>query len=160
MWEFENNLLLHEGSENLLCRLFLTTYMGKVLTWLAEFEPKCIYSQGQFNQMLVDKFKHNCLIKKIMQTGFLLKANKGETLIQILQRFIAEVVEIPNVSDESCVQHCMTSSQRTEHDFLNYLIHYECFHIVDSNESQQILNFETSGGVQSREKERKQLGTL
>lgn len=48
-----------------------------------------------------------------------------------VQRFQGEVVDIPQVSDTSCVQYFKTTLQKNEQGFLDYFLHYENYSMAN-----------------------------
>ncbi|KAL0402469.1 UNVERIFIED_CONTAM: hypothetical protein Slati_4276800 [Sesamum latifolium] len=96
---FENAALLHRYTDDIKCRVFVTTFACATQQWFNQLLPAVIGSFREFRSLFLHQFsssKHG----KTELSLFSIRQKEGELLKDYLQRFNKVALEVPSATQE------------------------------------------------------------
>ncbi|XP_042441425.1 uncharacterized protein LOC122026771 [Zingiber officinale] len=101
--KFDNAATLHQYTDGVKCRVFLTTLSGPAQRWFTRLPIGSIRSFKDFRAAFLHHFASSCRHQKTSVNLFSLKQGPQETLRTYIQRFNQVAMDIPAVSLEVLV---------------------------------------------------------
>ncbi|XP_012849541.1 PREDICTED: uncharacterized protein LOC105969329 [Erythranthe guttata] len=97
---FNNTASLHQLTEGVKCRAFVTTLAGPAQAWFGLLPPGSIHSFGQFAKAFMNQFTSSKKCKKTSLSLFSIRQKEKESLRNYIKRFTSATLEVPTTSDE------------------------------------------------------------
>ncbi|XP_012830533.1 PREDICTED: uncharacterized protein LOC105951629 [Erythranthe guttata] len=97
---FNNTASLHQLTEGVKCRAFVTTLAGPAQAWFGLLLPGSIHSFGQFAKAFMNQFASSKKCKKTSLSLFSIRQKEKESLRSYIKRFTSATLEVPTTSDE------------------------------------------------------------
>ncbi|XP_012833036.1 PREDICTED: uncharacterized protein LOC105953901 [Erythranthe guttata] len=97
---FNNTTSLHQLTEGVKCRAFVTTLAGPAQAWFGLLLPGSIHSFGQFAKAFMNQFASSKKCKKTSLSLFSIRQKEKESLRNYIKRFTSATLEVPTTSDE------------------------------------------------------------
>ncbi|XP_074560387.1 uncharacterized protein LOC141816515 [Curcuma longa] len=117
---FENVALLHQYTDVIKCRVFLTTLAGSALRWFNRLPQSSIRSFADFKGAFLRHFATSKAYRKTIMDLFATKQKARESLKDFVHRFNQVAQEVPAASSDVLVS---TFSQGlTEGDFFRSIV--------------------------------------
>ncbi|XP_074579566.1 uncharacterized protein LOC141836059 [Curcuma longa] len=117
---FENAAMLHQYTDAIKCRVFLTTLAGSALRWFSQLPPSSIGSFADFREAFLRHFATSRTYRKTTMDLFATKQRPRESLKEFVHRFNQVAQEVATASSEVLVS--AFSQGLTEGDFFRSLI--------------------------------------
>ncbi|XP_074559159.1 uncharacterized protein LOC141815103 [Curcuma longa] len=118
--KFENAATLHQYTDAIKCRVFLTTLAGAAVRWFNHLPPASICSFDDFRSSFLRQFATSRAYRKTVMDLFSVKQKSKESLKQYVRRFNQEAREVPAAQSEVLVS--AFSQGLIEGDFFRSLI--------------------------------------
>ncbi|KAG8390677.1 hypothetical protein BUALT_Bualt01G0108500 [Buddleja alternifolia] len=80
LWKFENCALLHQYTDGVKCRVFLTTLTRAAHQWFNQLAPNSIHSFEEFNLMFLHQFASSKKYQKTSLSLFHMRQGVNESL--------------------------------------------------------------------------------
>ncbi|XP_073120886.1 uncharacterized protein [Henckelia pumila] len=100
MGRFENAALLHQYSDGIKCRVFLSTLVKSTQQWFNMLKPGSIRSFEDFRVAFMHKFSSSKKYQKNYLSLFVMKQHDQETLREFIQRFNGAALEVPTATPD------------------------------------------------------------
>ncbi|XP_074574636.1 uncharacterized protein LOC141831105 [Curcuma longa] len=100
---FENAALLHQYTDAIKCRVFLTTLAGSALRWFNHLPPASICSFNDFRSAFLRHFATSRTYRKTVMDLFSIKQKSKESLKEYVRRFNQGAQEVPAAPSEVLV---------------------------------------------------------
>ncbi|XP_012831554.1 PREDICTED: uncharacterized protein LOC105952536 [Erythranthe guttata] len=97
---FNNTASLHQLTEGVKCRAFVTTLAGPAQAWFGLLPLESINSFGQFTKAFMNQFASSKKCKKTSLSLFSIRHIEKESLRNYIKRFTSVTLEVPTTSDE------------------------------------------------------------
>ncbi|KAL0445266.1 UNVERIFIED_CONTAM: hypothetical protein Slati_2249300 [Sesamum latifolium] len=97
---FENAALLHRYTNDIKCRVFVTTFARAAQQWFNQLPPAAIGSFQEFRSLFLHQFASSRRHRKIELSLFSIRLKEGESLKEYLQRFNTASLEVPSATQE------------------------------------------------------------
>ncbi|XP_012853762.1 PREDICTED: uncharacterized protein LOC105973286 [Erythranthe guttata] len=97
---FNNTTSLHQLTEGVKCRAFVTTLAGPAQAWFGLLPQGSIHSFGQFTKAFMNQFASSKKCKKTSLSLFSIRQREKESLRNYIKRFTSATLEVPTTSDE------------------------------------------------------------
>ncbi|KAL0391241.1 UNVERIFIED_CONTAM: hypothetical protein Scaly_0481200 [Sesamum calycinum] len=97
---FENVALLHRYTDDIKCRVFVTTFARAAQQWFNQLPPAVIGSFQEFGSLFRHQFASNEKHQKNELSLFSICQKEGEPLKEYLQCFNTVALEVPSVTQE------------------------------------------------------------
>ncbi|XP_074579120.1 uncharacterized protein LOC141835644 [Curcuma longa] len=117
---FENAATLHQYTDAIKCRVFLTTLAGAAVRWFNHLPPASICSFNDFRGSFLRHFATSRAYRKTVMDLFAIKQKPKESLKDYLRRFNQGAQEVPSAPSEVLVS--AFSQGLIEGDFFRSLI--------------------------------------
>ncbi|XP_074559865.1 uncharacterized protein LOC141815896 [Curcuma longa] len=117
---FENAATLHQYTDAIKCRVFLTTLAGAAVRWFNHLPPASICSFNDFRGSFLRHFATSRAYRKTVMDLFAIKQRPKESLKDYLRRFNQGAQEVPAAPSEVLVS--AFSQGLIEGDFFRSLI--------------------------------------
>ncbi|XP_074566213.1 uncharacterized protein LOC141822780 [Curcuma longa] len=98
---FENAAMLHQYTDAIKCRVFLTTLVGSALRWFSQLPPSSISSFADFKESFLRHFATSRTYRKTMMDLFATKQRSRESLKEFVHRFNQVAQEVSTATSES-----------------------------------------------------------
>ncbi|XP_074559155.1 uncharacterized protein LOC141815099 [Curcuma longa] len=118
--KFENAATLHQYTDAIKCRVFLTTLAGAAVRWFNHLPPASICSFNDFRSSFLRHFATSRAYRKTVMDLFAIKQKPKESLKDYLRRFNQGAQEVPAAPSEVLVS--AFSQGLIEGDFFRSLI--------------------------------------
>ncbi|XP_074560659.1 uncharacterized protein LOC141816830 [Curcuma longa] len=118
--KFENAATLHQYTDAIKCRVFLTTLAGAAVRWFNHLPPASICSFNDFRSSFLRHFATSRAYRKTVMDLFSIKQKSKESLKEYLRRFNQGAQEVPAAPSEVLVS--AFSQGLIEGDFFRSLI--------------------------------------
>ncbi|XP_074579125.1 uncharacterized protein LOC141835651 [Curcuma longa] len=118
--KFENAATLHQYTDAIKCRVFLTTLAGAAVRWFNHLPPASICSFNDFRSSFLRHFATSRAYRKTVMDLFAIKQKSKESLKEYLRRFNQGAQEVPAAPSEVLVS--AFSQGLIEGDFFRSLI--------------------------------------
>ncbi|XP_074565126.1 uncharacterized protein LOC141821664 [Curcuma longa] len=100
---FENAAILHQYTDAIKCRVFLTTLVGSALWWFSQLPPSSISSFADFKEVFLRHFATSRIYHKTTMDLFATKQRPRESLKEFVHRFNQVAQEVATASSEVLV---------------------------------------------------------
>ncbi|KAL0451932.1 UNVERIFIED_CONTAM: hypothetical protein Slati_1171300 [Sesamum latifolium] len=100
MYWFENTALLHRYTDDIKCRVIVTTFARAAEQWFNQLPPAVIGSFQEFRSLFLHQFASNRKHQKIELSFFSIHHKEGESLKDYLQRFNTAALEVSSATQE------------------------------------------------------------
>ncbi|XP_074574021.1 uncharacterized protein LOC141830496 [Curcuma longa] len=117
---FENAALLHQYTDAIKCRVFLTTLAGSALRWFNRLPQSSIWSFADLKGAFLRHFATSKTYRKTIMDLFATKQKTRESLKDFVRRFNQIAQEVPAASSDVLVN--AFSQGLTEGDFFRSII--------------------------------------
>ncbi|XP_074562436.1 uncharacterized protein LOC141818939 [Curcuma longa] len=117
---FENVVLLHQYTDAIKCRVFLTTLSGSAIRWFIHLPSASICSFNDFRSSFLRHFATSRAYRKTVMDLFSIKQKSKESLKEYVRRFNQGAQEVPAAPSEVLVS--AFSQGLIEGDFFRSLI--------------------------------------
>ncbi|KAL0406388.1 UNVERIFIED_CONTAM: Retrovirus-related Pol polyprotein from transposon opus [Sesamum latifolium] len=97
---FENAALLHRYTDEIKCRVFVTTFARAAQQWFNQLPVGAIGSFQEFRSLFLHQFASNRKLRKTELSLFVVRQKDDEPLNEYLQRFNAAALEVPAAMQE------------------------------------------------------------
>ncbi|KAL0456178.1 UNVERIFIED_CONTAM: hypothetical protein Slati_0957000 [Sesamum latifolium] len=97
---FENAALLHRYTDDIICRVFVTTCARAAQQWFNQLPPGAIGSFQEFRSLFLHQFANSRKLRKIELSVFAVRQKDNEPLKEYLQRFNVAALEVPSATLE------------------------------------------------------------
>ncbi|KAL0386282.1 UNVERIFIED_CONTAM: hypothetical protein Sradi_3022500 [Sesamum radiatum] len=91
----EDAVLLHRYTDDIKCRVFITTFAGAAQQWFNQLPPAVIGSFQEFRSLFLHQFASSRKHRKIELSLFSIRQKEGESLKDYLQSFNTAALEVP-----------------------------------------------------------------
>ncbi|XP_073138437.1 uncharacterized protein [Henckelia pumila] len=98
MGRFENASLLHQYSDGIKCRVFLSTLVKSAQLWFNILKPSSIRFFDDFSVVFMHQFASSQKYQNTYLSLFVMKQQDQETLRQFIQRFNGAYLEVPTAT--------------------------------------------------------------
>ncbi|XP_073122033.1 uncharacterized protein [Henckelia pumila] len=95
MGRFENAALLHQYSDGIKCRVFLSTLVKFTQQWFNMLKPDSIRSLDDFSVVFMHQFASSKKHQKTYLSLFVMKQQDQKILGEFIQRFNGAALEVP-----------------------------------------------------------------
>ncbi|KAL0434260.1 UNVERIFIED_CONTAM: hypothetical protein Slati_2760300 [Sesamum latifolium] len=95
---FENAALLHQYTDNIKCRVFVTTFTRAAYQWFNQLPLAVIGSFQEFCSLFLHQFASSMKNQKTELRLFSIRQKEGEPLKEYLQRFNTAALEVPSAT--------------------------------------------------------------
>ncbi|KAL0442199.1 UNVERIFIED_CONTAM: hypothetical protein Sradi_0158800 [Sesamum radiatum] len=95
---FENTALLHRYTNNIKCRVFITTFAWAAQQWFNQLSPAVIENFKEFRYLFLHQFANSRKHRKTGLSPFSIRQKEGELLKEYLQHFNMAALEVPTVT--------------------------------------------------------------
>ncbi|XP_073033853.1 uncharacterized protein [Primulina eburnea] len=117
---FENAALLHQYSDPIKCRVFLTTLIGSAQQWFNLLRPGDIRTFPDFSRAFLHQFASSKKHPVTPYSLFTMRQQEHEGLRAYMRRFSAVVIEVPSATSDLLIGAFIQGL--TTKDFLKSLI--------------------------------------
>jgi len=100
---FHTQMMLSGGSDDVYCKMFMSTLQGTVLEWFVSLPTGHITNFQQFSKLFVDQYIVNKAPPRVSYDLFDVRQYQGESLRDYLNRFGAQMVRSPAKDEEMLV---------------------------------------------------------
>ncbi|KAG8387572.1 hypothetical protein BUALT_Bualt02G0035300 [Buddleja alternifolia] len=100
LWKFENSALLHQYSDGVKCRVFLTTLTWGPQQWFNQLAPNSTHSFKELSSLFLHQFASSKKYQKTPLSLFIMHQGVKEPLRGYIQRFNDVALEVPSASAE------------------------------------------------------------
>ncbi|XP_073154198.1 uncharacterized protein [Henckelia pumila] len=100
MGRFENAALLHQYSDGIKCRVFLSTLVKSTQQWFNMLKPGSIRSFDDFSVVFMHQFSSSKKYQKTYLSLFVMKQQDQETLREFIQRFNGAALEVSTATPD------------------------------------------------------------
>ncbi|KAL0440284.1 UNVERIFIED_CONTAM: hypothetical protein Slati_2511400 [Sesamum latifolium] len=97
---FENAALLHRYTDDIKCRVFVTTFARAAQTWFNQLPAGAIGSFQEFRLLFLHQFASSRKLRKTELSLFAVRQKDNEPLKEYLQRFNTAALEVPSATQE------------------------------------------------------------
>ncbi|KAL0448328.1 UNVERIFIED_CONTAM: hypothetical protein Slati_1389200 [Sesamum latifolium] len=97
---FENAALLHRYTDEIKCRVFITTFVGAAQQWFNQLPVGTIGSFQEFRSLFLHQFASSRKVRKMELSLFVVRHKEDEPLKEYLQRFNTAALEVPAATQE------------------------------------------------------------
>ncbi|KAL0428390.1 UNVERIFIED_CONTAM: hypothetical protein Slati_3013800 [Sesamum latifolium] len=97
---FENAALLHRYTDDIKCRVFVTTFARAAQQWFNQLPPSMIGSFREFRSLFLHQFASSRNHRKTELSLFSIRQKEGESLKDYLQRFNTAALEVSSANQE------------------------------------------------------------
>jgi len=104
---FHTQMMLSGGSDDVYCKLFMSTLAGAALDWFVSLLDEHITSFDQYSTLFREHYLVNRAPIPISYHVFGVKQYQGESLKEFLNRFGVQLVTL-NIKDEAVTVHAFT----------------------------------------------------
>ncbi|KAL0434233.1 UNVERIFIED_CONTAM: hypothetical protein Slati_2757600 [Sesamum latifolium] len=95
---FENTALLHQYTDGIKCRVFVTIFARAAQQWFNQLPPAVIGSFLEFRSLFLHQFASSRKHRKTELSLFSIRQKEGESLKDYLQRFNTAALEVPSAT--------------------------------------------------------------
>ncbi|KAL0420578.1 UNVERIFIED_CONTAM: hypothetical protein Slati_3080700, partial [Sesamum latifolium] len=96
----ENIALLHRYTDDIKCRVFVTTFARAAQQWFNQLPPGVIGSFQEFRSLFLHQFASSRKLRKTELSLFVARQKDNEPLKEYLQRFNSAALEVPLATQE------------------------------------------------------------
>ncbi|XP_074561130.1 uncharacterized protein LOC141817365 [Curcuma longa] len=118
--KFENAATLHQYTDAIKCRIFLTTLAGAAVRWFNHLPPSSICSFNDFRSSFLRHFTTSRTYRNTVMDLFTIKQKSKESLKEYLRKFNQGAQEVPAAPSEVLIS--AFSQGLIEGDFFRSLI--------------------------------------
>ncbi|KAL0416427.1 UNVERIFIED_CONTAM: hypothetical protein Slati_3474600 [Sesamum latifolium] len=97
---FENDALLHRYTDDIKCRVFVTTFARAAQQWFNQLPAGAIGSFQEFRSLFLHQFASSQKLQKTELSLFAMRQKDNEPLKEYLQRFNTAALEVPSATQE------------------------------------------------------------
>ncbi|KAL0385621.1 UNVERIFIED_CONTAM: hypothetical protein Sradi_2956400 [Sesamum radiatum] len=97
---FENAALLHQYTDGIKCRIFVTTFARAAQQWFNQLPVGAIGSFQKFRSLFLHQFASSRKLRKTKLSLFAVQQKDNESLKEYFQRFNAAALEVPSATQE------------------------------------------------------------
>ncbi|KAL0458276.1 UNVERIFIED_CONTAM: hypothetical protein Slati_0454800 [Sesamum latifolium] len=97
---FENATLVHRYTNDIKCRVFVTTFAQAAQQCFNQLPPTVIRSFQEFRSLFLHQFTSSRNHRKTELSLFTIRQKEGEPLKEYIQRFNTVALEVPSATQE------------------------------------------------------------